>query len=178
MSPAPTPAPARFRDPRSTVYDFLGSVLVRCPRCERAAYVQRDPHRAHHKTPSVFFASRRLVCGGCGLSRMWSGGSVEFSVGTAVPACDPYFRLPVWLQTETRHGWLWAYNLEHLTSIRQFVAASLRERAPWCDDTGRKMTLVARLPVWVKSAKNRTEVLRAVDRIQTTLSASRPPDGR
>jgi hypothetical protein len=166
-----SPAPVRFHDPRSTLYDFLGSVLVRCPRCERAAHVQRNAHRAA-------LHARRLVCGGCGLSRTWSGGSVEFSAGTAAPAHDPYFRVPVWLQTETRHGWLWAYNLEHLTYLRQFVAASLRERAPWYDDTGRKMTLVAKLPVWIKSAKNRDEVLRAVDRIQATLGASRRSDGR
>ncbi|WP_330286339.1 hypothetical protein [Streptomyces sp. NBC_00576] len=166
-----SPAPVRFHDPRSTVYDFLGSILVRCPRCERPAHVQRNPHRPNLR-------ARRLVCGGCGLSRTWCGGSVDLSVSTAVPARDPYFGAHLWLQTVTRHGWLWAYNLEHLTNIRQFVAASLRERAPWYDDTGRKMTLVARLPVWIKSARNRDEVLRAADRIRATLSASRHPDGR
>lgn len=82
----------------------------------------------------------------------------------------PLLRHPLWLQTETRHGWLWAYNLEHLTFLRQFVAASLRERAPWYD-TGQKMTVVARLPVWIKSAKNRDEVLRAVERIRGSVSA-------
>ncbi|WP_327699010.1 hypothetical protein [Streptomyces sp. NBC_00459] len=172
-----SPAPVRFRDPRSTRYDFIGSVLVRCPRCERAAHVQRNPHQPDPAIGSVLFASRRLVCGGCGLSRSWSGRSVMFSGSTAAPARDPYFQIPVWLQTETRHGWLWAYNLEHLTYLRRFVAASLRERAPWYD-TGQKMTLVARLPVWVKSAKNRDEVLRAIDRIQVTLGAARRPDGR
>lgn len=100
-----------------------------------------------------------------------------FSAGTAAPAGDPYFRIPVWLRTETRHGWLWAYNLEHLACIRRFVAASLRERAPWYD-TGQRMTLVARLPVWIKSAKNRDEVLRAIGRMQATLGPGRPPDGR
>ncbi|GAA3870078.1 hypothetical protein GCM10023084_23930 [Streptomyces lacrimifluminis] len=117
------------------------------------------------------------MCGACGLSRGWSGSSVVFSGGTAAPAHDPYFRIPVWLQTETRHGWLWAYNLEHLTHIRRFVAASLRERAPWYD-TGQKMTLVARLPVWIKSARNRDEILRAVDRTQAMLGPGRRPDGR
>ncbi|MEU0638943.1 hypothetical protein ABZ338_22275 [Streptomyces albidoflavus] len=32
---------ARFRDPRSTVYDFLDLVLVRCPGCAGAARVLR-----------------------------------------------------------------------------------------------------------------------------------------
>jgi hypothetical protein len=72
--------------------------------------------------------------------------------------------MPLWLQIETRHGWLWAYNLQHLDVIRRFVQASLRERAPWYD-TGQKTTLVACLPAWIKRAKNRDEILRAVSRI-------------
>ncbi|MFI6346491.1 hypothetical protein [Streptomyces sp. NPDC050560] len=161
------PAPRRFHDPRSTKYDFLGSVLVRCPRCAAAARVVPAPD-APPEEPGLF-EPRRLVCTGCGLSRTWSGRSVAFSSGTSQPATDPYFGLPLWLQTETRHGWLWAYNPEHLDLVRRFVAASLRERVPWYDH-GRKMTLVARLPRWVTRARNRDEVLRAVDRIRATLT--------
>ncbi|MET8448572.1 hypothetical protein [Streptomyces sp. NPDC005209] len=78
------------------------------------------------------------------------------------------FGLPLWLQAQTRHGRLWAYNPEHLKLIRQFVQAPLRERAPW-DAQVRKMTLIARLPAWIKSAKNRGEVLRTIERIQSSL---------
>jgi hypothetical protein len=85
------------------------------------------------------------------------------------PARDPYFHAQRRLQTGTRHGLLWAYNPEHLSEIRRFVAAGLRERAPWYD-TGQKMTLVARLPAWIKSAKNRDEVLRAIDRLRASLA--------
>jgi hypothetical protein len=96
---------------------------------------------------------------------------VALSGGTAQPATDPYFGMPLWLQVETRHGWLWAYNLEHLDLIRRFVQAPLRERAPWYD-IGRKMTLVARLPAWIKRGKNRAEILRAVGRIHASLDAA------
>ncbi|GAA2333326.1 hypothetical protein OKJ48_23860 [Streptomyces kunmingensis] len=84
------------------------------------------------------------------------------------PATDPYFGARLWLQTETRRGWVWAYNLEHLEVIKRFVQASLREGIPW-HDHGRKMTVVARLPAWMQQAKNRDEVLRAVARIHTSL---------
>jgi hypothetical protein len=114
------------------------------------------------------FAPRRLVCHGCGLARTWEGRSIGFWRSSDGPAEDPYFGLPLWLQTETRHGRLWAYNPEHLDLIRQFVAASLRERAPWYD-TGQKTTLVARLPGWIKKAKNRDEVLRVIDRTRASL---------
>lgn len=158
----------RFRDPRSTEYDFIGSIIVRCPGCAKAARVGPAPEDSD---PEGLFRPRRLVCRGCGLSLVWSGRRVTLSRGTAQPATDPYFGMPLWFQVETRHGWLWAYNLEHLDLIRRFVQASLRERAPWYD-TGQKMTLVARLPVWIKRAKNRDEILRAVSRIHASLAAA------
>jgi hypothetical protein len=91
-----------------------------------------------------------------------------FQRSTAARATDPYFNLPLRLQITTRHGWLWAYNLEHLDLIRRYVQASLRERAPWYD-SGHKMTLVARLPRWITSAKHRDEVLRAIDKLRISL---------
>jgi len=52
--------------------------------------------------------------------------------------------------------------------MRDYVAASLRERDPGVG-IGRARTFVARLPVWVKRAKNRDEVLRAIDRLRVSL---------
>ncbi|MEV0375727.1 hypothetical protein AB0I10_39325 [Streptomyces sp. NPDC050636] len=160
----------RFRDPRSTENDFISWIIVRCPGCAKAARVVPAPEDSDPRG-RMLFRPRRLVCRGCGLSRVRSGRLVTLSHGTAQPATDPYFGMPLWLQVETRHGWLWAYNLEHLDLIRRFVQASLRERAPW-NDTGQKMTLVARLPAWIKRAKNRDEVLRAVSRIHASLVAT------
>jgi hypothetical protein len=160
----------RFRDPRSTEYDFIRSIMVRCPACGKAAHVVPAPEDSD-PGGRILFRPRRLVCRGCGLSRARDSRTVTLSRGTAQPATDPYFGMPLWLQVETRHGWLWAYNLEHLDLIRRFVRAPLRERAPWYD-TGHKMTLVARLPAWIKRAKNRDEVLRAVSRIHASLLAA------
>jgi hypothetical protein len=160
----------RFRDPRSTENDFIGLIMVRCPGCRKAARVVPAPEDAD-PGGRILFRPRRLVCRHCGLSREWNGRCVALAAGTAEPATDPYFGIPLWLQAETRHGWLWAYNLEHLDLIRQFVQATLRQRAPWYD-TGRKMTLVARLPAWVKRAHNRDDILRAVSRIHASLVAA------
>jgi hypothetical protein len=164
-----SPAPLRFRDPLSSTYDFIDSVLVRCPRCARIAHVEVHP-AAGDRTRRRMFAPRRLVCRACGHTRTWQGRSIVFSGGSRAPACDPYFRVPLWLQTETRHGWLWAYNLQQLDQLRGFVAASLRERAP-SNEVGPRMTYVARLPAWIKSRRNRDEVLRAVDRIRASVTA-------
>ncbi|MFI6564056.1 hypothetical protein [Streptomyces sp. NPDC050534] len=157
----------RFRDPRSTKYDFLTSVLVRCPGCGKVAHVGAapDPSGVHDQG---LFAPRRLVCRSCGMAKDWSRGGVALHRDRYAPATDPYFDVHLWLQTETRHGWVWAYNLEHLDLIRRFVQAPLREGIPW-HDRGRRMTVVARLPAWMQQAKNRDEVLRGIARIHASL---------
>ncbi|KFG76882.1 hypothetical protein FM21_12600 [Streptomyces mutabilis] len=157
----------RFRDPRSTKFDFLSSVLVRCPGCEKVAHVGTAPD-----SPGVhdrgLFASRRLVCRNCGVAKESSRGGVALHRDRHAPATDPYFDVRLRLQTETRHGWVWAYNLEHLELIKRFVQAPLRESIPR-HDHGRRMTVVARLPSWMQQAKNRDEVLRAITRIHASL---------
>ncbi|WP_413760666.1 hypothetical protein [Streptomyces sp. MMBL 11-3] len=102
------------------------------------------------------------------MAKDWSRGGVALHRDRHAPATDPYFDVRLRLQIETRHGWVWAYNLEHLELIRRFVQAPLREGIPW-HDHGRKMTVVARLPAWMQQAKNRDEVLRAITRIHASL---------
>ncbi|MCX4780554.1 hypothetical protein [Streptomyces sp. NBC_01264] len=160
----------RFRDPRSTAYDFLESILVRCPGCGKAAHVVAAPEPVGARDRDLF-APRRLVCRNCGLAKAWSGGGVALYRGRNGPATDPYFGVRLWLQAETRHGWVWAYGPEHLDLIRRFVRASLREGIPWYDH-GRRMTVVARLPAWMQQAGNRDEVLRAIARIHTSPRGS------
>ena len=164
-------SPLRFRDPRSTKYDFLERILVTCPGCGGEAYVVpapgeevAEPVRAGYSRP------RRFACHGCGLTKTTDSRQIAFSRGTRHAATDPYFDLPLRLQTRTRHGWLWAYDHEHLTLIENYVRATLRERAPWYDN-GQKMTLVARLPRWIKQARHRDEVLRALARISAATPA-------
>ncbi|CAL9616495.1 hypothetical protein [Streptomyces sp. enrichment culture] len=136
-------APTRFHDPGVTADAFHRSVLVRCPRCARVAHYAQG-------------RGQRLVCRSCGLSRRSTGPD------------DGFARPELWLRTETRHGTLWAYNLEHLDLLRRFVAATLRERDPWYEHH-RKMTCVGRLPAWIKRARNRDEVLRALDRLRMSV---------
>ncbi len=115
---------ARFRDPRSTVYDFLDLVLEHCPGCAGAARVVRVPgdEGPGGRRP---FATRRLVCGGCGASRKCDGTRLTFPRGAAGPVTDPYFGRPLWLRAETRHGTLWAYNLDPVDLLASFEAVSV-----------------------------------------------------
>jgi len=81
-------------------------------------------------------------------------------------AIDPAFGLPLWLQTRCSGHTLWAYNRRHLSELQGYVAATLRERV-----ANGKWTMFARLPHWVKSAKNRDAVLRCLSRLESSLAA-------
>ncbi|MFI9448833.1 TFIIB-type zinc ribbon-containing protein [Amycolatopsis sp. NPDC052450] len=139
----------RFRDPQTRIDDLVDEpILVVCPRCSRRASV----------------TSERLTCAGCALvrvpprpdHRVW-GGSI-----------DPFFREPLWLRAECCGGnTLWAFHVGHLDLIERFVAATLRERGLG-DRPG--LTLVARLPSWMTTAKHRAEVLRTIAKLRATLS--------
>ncbi|MGW0602399.1 hypothetical protein [Streptomyces sp. NPDC002640] len=158
--------PTRFFDHRRTKYDFLDLILVRCPQCEGVARVVPAPLDDGGAGASIW-TRRRVVCRVCAFSRESDGNVLSLHRGPG-QVHDPYLGLPLWLQSETRHGRLWAYNLEHLRLIDKFVHATLREHASW-HLAVRRMTVIGRLPTWVKLAKNRAEVLRTIDGMRRSL---------
>lgn len=160
----------RFQDQRERKYGyaFLDEVLVRCPRCGGCATVTPGPgipadeNAAGSKSRPLH---RRLRCTGCGFFK-------DLPVGSAVVGSpiDPYFQRPVWLQASCCGNVLWAYNVRHLDLLEAYVQARLRERGEVAP--GAPMSLVERLPTWLKSAKNRTEILRTIKRLRATLPST------
>jgi hypothetical protein len=73
---------------------------------------------------------------------------------------DPYFGCDLWYMAPCMGHLLWAFNEEHLRFLRSYVSVSLRQREP-----GRNASLASRLPGWMLSGKNRTEVLGCIDRL-------------
>ncbi|GLZ32733.1 hypothetical protein Lesp02_49210 [Lentzea sp. NBRC 105346] len=140
----------RFRDQGVTRNSFaLADILVVCPRCASQAVV----------TP--WGANRRLACGSCG-----HAATRPFSRSVWGPPIDPYFELPLWLRADCRGHTLWAYNEAHLLYLEQYVSAKLRERG---EIPG--MTMVARLPAWLKDAKHRDDVLHALRQLKARIPA-------
>lgn len=155
----------RFHDPRVSIYDFADEVLVRCPSCASCAVVLANLGEPEHvKAPGGRLTRRRLRCPACGLSRDEFQGARYFGGPT-----DPYFCLPLWLQSECRGGHtLWAYNQQHLAVLESYIGATLRERRA----SPGSMSMLARLPAWMKSAKHRDELLRHIHRLRASLPAS------
>ncbi|MFF2042772.1 hypothetical protein ACFVVX_20305 [Kitasatospora sp. NPDC058170] len=159
----------RFTGPGVKVYEFADEVLVRCPQCGGCALIlARLGECEHRRFRDREFTRRRLRCGGCGFA------TDEFQSCRAFGRpVDPHFRLPLRLAAECRGGkQLWAYNLAHLDLLEGYIAAGLRERAA----VPGSMSLVERLPAWVKSAKHRDELLRTIRRLHASVPQDRQPD--
>ena len=76
-------------------------------------------------------------------------------------ARDPHLGAPLRLTEPTRCGLLWAYNPEHLAELRRYVAADQRERSRVAGNA----SMISRLPTWMKLARHRPMLLKALDRL-------------
>jgi hypothetical protein len=168
----------RFVDDGRTIYDFGDHFLVRCPRCSRRAEVLAPLNVSR----AGLFDPRRFVCAHCGYVRDWTGhvpGEVfmrngewcqrpDRRAGISIEGpFDWYFGLPFWLQTPCCGHVLWAYNSRHLSFLRHYVSADLREQL-----VVKNKSLANSLPTWMKTAKNRDAVLKGLDRLDTLLLES------
>jgi hypothetical protein len=92
---------------------------------------------------------------------------------------DPYFGLPLLIQAPCCDEVLWAYNFRHLEVLGALVGASVRERERGALARGEVVsnsTLLARLPRWMKAAKNRDAVVRCIDKLREGARTSRGRD--
>lgn len=135
--------------------DFLDRLVVDCPVCGGyAAILPRDPGRVSAS------AARRLVCRDCGATRDRS----DTPDGVII---DPFMGLKPRLRAQTRHGDLVAWNEAHLDYLETYLAGRVRvEKRSDAPAAPRNQTVISRLPAWAKSAKNRDDVLRAVERVR------------
>lgn len=159
----------RFINTGERLYQFSYLFLVRCPRCDSCAEVvlkDRNVDVEESKTPvaaTYLFAARRLVCTHCGYVKEWEGKRVS-----PTELEDWYFHRPLWLQTSCCGEVLWAFNKDHLDFLEDFVGAGLREAYP-------NGTIASRLPEWMKSAKNRNDVLKCIRKLRGMLPAPKDP---
>ena len=164
----PTPAKAqdRFKDDGRRLRDELELILVVCPRCGEPAEISPLSSGAQPRTSE--FEPRLLACTGCHHTDQKQIHAVATATTVSGTWVDPYFGLPIYLQRWTRLGVLFAYNRDHLEWLARFVAAGLRERdmgPPWDNKS-----MASRLPHWIKVAKNRSTVLRAIEKLRRLLA--------
>jgi hypothetical protein len=149
----------RFPENSQMIYDFGNEFLVVCPKCGGMAKVISVPIGSE-KINSQLFAPRQFICLNCVHRDIWKGNQISLGGNF-----DWYFRFPLWLEISCCGKSLWAYNEKHLEFLENYIKAKLRERIP-----NTNKSLVSRLPTWLKSAKNRNEILKAITRLRTKLT--------
>ncbi|MEU0853455.1 hypothetical protein ABZ387_36920 [Streptomyces flaveolus] len=167
-------APVRHHDHGTWLVRFTGRVLVVCPRCGGRALVAPVPGLAGTKyISSLLFQPRRLGCTGCGAVADWTAEQRGRALIGVVPGGteDPFFRRPLWLQTRCAGRILWAYDEEHVDALAAYVRARLRER-----HASPTLSMFARLPVWMKSARHRDTVLAGLAALRDLAGRSAPAD--
>jgi hypothetical protein len=160
----PAKLQTRFKDDGRLTAEELDLILVGCPRCGGRADVVQDAPAAQRS----IFEPRRLICTRCAYHARTQSRAVVTAAARRGVWVDPYFGLPVYLQTATRLGVLFAYNPAHLDWLENFAGAELRERdiRPGCMNG----SMASRLPRWIKLGKNRPTVLRAIEQLRQKLA--------
>lgn len=152
----------RFSDKYKTIYSFNDHFLVVCPQCSNCADVIASQPSSHSYRPTA-----KLTCLCCG----YSSEAALDSYSPGKPK-DWYFHHPLWLQAQCAGHTFWAYNLEQLEYIGEYIQVDLREKLK--DGSGwHSNSLLNRLPRWIKESGNREAVMKAIDKLRKTVAGER-----
>lgn len=148
--------------------DFIIRIDVVCPKCKAQALVLGGQP---YKSVSEYEADVRFSCTSCGFALKYlntpkftayinrKGQAVTSRVLIQNAPCDPFFGFDVWYQVETKHGLLWAYSLDHITVIENYIADKQRTRNGLLFQNN---SIGSRLPQWIKDVKNRSYLLKMI----------------
>lgn len=126
--------------------------LVVCLKCQSRAAVTLHNDGGNDEA--------RLSCPSCGYNLAKIVEERTFYWDAENPT-DSYFGANLWLQTDCVGESLWAFNRRHLEYLEDFVSAKHRQRNPNVD-TWMNSSLASRLPKWLKAAKNREQIVKAI----------------
>jgi hypothetical protein len=145
--------------------EFINEMVVVCPQCENKAFVVSNPNNRQET---------KLTCTHCGFSKFWNGHANDFlyshewsgysGILLGQPV-DCYFKLPLWYTSNFRGYVLFAYNLNHLSFLKDFIENKLRERTE-SESGWRNSSLESRLPKWMQSSKNREGLIKRIDELR------------
>ena len=130
------------------------------PRCSKCGGALPKVARAQAKPGRT---SVSVKCKGCGHNDNYP---VRPQPQALSVEDDPDSGLPYFLSFAVGRHVLWARNIAHLDLIEAYVNATLRERAL----QPVKMTQLARLPAWIKSAANRENLRKAIKSLRASAA--------
>ncbi|RXZ78575.1 hypothetical protein EBB07_26340 [Paenibacillaceae bacterium] len=131
-----------------------------CTACERWFNLEiRDEQQLAHK-------QTHINCPHCGRNNQVPLRQIPAYRGRqslAINGTDPVFGLPFYYCCSYRGKPIWALNRKHLNFMIDYISAELREKP----STTIHRTASYRLPKFIKTAKNRDGVLKALRSLQS-----------
>ena len=144
-----------FKQEESNIIRYSAEVRRNCDNCGKLFHSIIPPSKAKIEQISI-------KCPNCKKTREYKPRYTivkEFYPNTGRRS-DPIFNLTLWYQAPFKKDVLWAFNKKHLMEIKAYVESKLRER-----QTTTHTTMVERLPSFITSSKNRTAILKTIDKL-------------
>ena len=150
--------PKRYFDNRELRFEITlpekdDPILVICPKCHAKALILPDTEE-----------TIKCVCTKCSFNkheskkRLWLGCHLDISY-------SEYLCLNLWLETHCCGHSLYAFTIRHLDLIESYIKADLRERKQ--NENGwRNASVASRLPKWIKSHKNREQLIKSIQKLR------------
>ncbi|MGH1338261.1 MAG: hypothetical protein ACRBFS_19210 [Aureispira sp.] len=132
----------KLEDKGECLSDFCDYRIVGCPSCSKP----------------VDFLDLTVTCMHCGYHKAFKPKDAWYKLVPITVELEDFLEIPCCGQT------LWAMNVEHLDFLERYVEADLRGRLP-----NLNRSLASRLPPWIKSSKNRQEILKGISRLRLKL---------
>lgn len=142
-----------------------GSTSTTRPTCHKCGAQFEGLGMRPRINASILPRTTRINCSRCGAENEF-----ELTWHPFQPASeprDPLFGCSLLLQKDLKQGTLYAFNKAHAEEYLAFIEAEQRERQP--KNTGKKSFFTS-LPAWIKSAKNRDDVAKALRHMATKAS--------
>lgn len=149
-----------------SINDWFGDVTARAkigsssttrPPCQKCGNQFENLGVRPRKNAPNLPTTTRTDCSRCGTENEF-----ELSWHPFQPADqprDPLFGCQLLLQKDLKQGSLYAFNKAHAQEYLSYIEANQRERQP--ANTG-KRSFFTSLPAWIKSAKNRDDIAKAL----------------
>ena len=142
----------RFNDQNKRLTDFRTEVLVVCPACRKQAVASVEYENE----------KSRLQCPSCGYNKVKTTEARLFGIkGHIEVAAHVYFSAELWLVHPFKSDVVWAYNYAHLDYLESYISAKLREHKERSH-----FTLLEKLPRFYHDAKNRTALLKLINKMR------------
>jgi len=146
------------------IYDYINKIDIECQNCSKRSVVISNPENRKET---------KSLCVNCGKSKIWKGESNSYEFGVRSQKTDGisigqpvdcYFKSKLWYSTIFKGEPLFAYNLEHLNFLIEYINDKLRERTK-INGNWSNGSLQSRLPNWMLKAENREGIIKKLNEL-------------